>query len=266
MVARSDPANYGKLEVFDVSSATGSVTGPMQFDANTLTDADITRQLTLLNTEGSRVRAGNLLLIPIENTLVYVRPIYVEATTATALPRLQQVIVGVGEDLAMRATFAEALDAVIPGLGASDVIDQGGPEPGGETPTTEPPTTGPTTTGPPTSGPSTTGPPTTGPTTSEATGDGGGETPGTDVPSTLDDLLLEADVAFSNAEQALASGDLGEYQRQVDRARDALERARTLLNVPPTAPAPSEENEATTTTQGGQSGAEVPTSAPVGEA
>ena len=270
MVARSDPDSYGRLEVFDVSSTGGTVTGPVQFDANTMTDAEITRQLTLLNTEGSRVRAGNLLLIPIENTLVYVRPIYVEATTTTALPRLQEVIVGVGDRLAMRPTFAEALDAVIPGLGATGTIDQGGPEPGatGEQPGTgEQPDTG--------EQPGTGEQPDTGEQPPAPTDDG------EELPTEVDEWLQRADEAFEAAEQALDAGDLGEYQTQVDQARDALRQAQDLISGPTTT-APAAAGEAgqaddgggtgggdggTTTTEGGQGGGGQPaTSAPVGEA
>jgi len=259
MVARSDPGSYGKLEVFDVMSTEGTVTGPIQFDANTMTDSEITRQLTLLNTEGSRVRAGNLLLIPIENTLVYVRPIYVEATTTTALPRLQEVIVGVGDRLAMRPTFAEALDAVIPGLGATETIDQGGPEPG-----TRPESPG----------------------AAEEPEDGEPQPPPTttgedeeELPTELDALLQRADEAFAAAEAALAAGDLGEYQTQVDLARRALDQAQVLIGGPTTT-APDaagdgagaagdtgDDDDGATTSEGGQGGGGQPaTSAPVGEA
>jgi uncharacterized membrane protein (UPF0182 family) len=210
MVARSDPENYGKLEVFDVSSAVGAVRGPVQFDAEAQANAEIARQISLLNQQGSQVEAGNLLLIPIENSLVYVRPLYVAAAGGNVrFPRLQQVIVGVGDRVEMRPTFEEALDAVVPGLALSAEA---------ETPTTpELPSEG------------------------ETPGTDDGETPSgePELPADVLDLLGQARLAFERADAALASGDLADYADAVDEARALLLQAelrlREIQGLPPPA-------------------------------
>ena len=71
---------------------------------------------TLLNQNGSTVVPGNLLLIPVENSLLYVRPLYIEATGTTAVPELQLVIVGVGPEVVIADSFEAALASAIPGL------------------------------------------------------------------------------------------------------------------------------------------------------
>ena len=77
MVAKSDPAQYGKLESFTMPTGNNTVYGPVQVNSTILNTSDISQKFTLLNQQGSRVEQGSLQLIPIEDSLLYIRPIYV---------------------------------------------------------------------------------------------------------------------------------------------------------------------------------------------
>jgi len=88
------------------------VWGPMQFEAKVDNDARISPKLSLWGQGGSFVIRGNTLIIPIEDSLLYVEPVYIQAQ-ATALPALKQVVVAYGERLEMRDTLDEALRAVL---------------------------------------------------------------------------------------------------------------------------------------------------------
>jgi len=110
IAARSDQPHYGDLVVYKFSAAE-SFLGPMQFES--LIDADdyISQQFSLWNVEGSQVVRGNTLIIPIENSLLYVEPIYIVSTEA-AFPVLKQVILSSGERIVMKATLDEALESL----------------------------------------------------------------------------------------------------------------------------------------------------------
>ena len=117
MVVHYDPERYGEIEVYEIRSST-PVDGPALFNSNIQTEEEISERVTLLNQNGSTVVPGNLLLIPVENSLLYVRPLYIEATGTTAVPELQLVIVGVGPEVKIADSFEAALAAAIPDLQA----------------------------------------------------------------------------------------------------------------------------------------------------
>ena len=104
MVVHNDPERYGEIEVYEIRSST-PVDGPALFNSNIQTEEEISERVTLLNQNGSTVVPGNLLLIPVENSLLYVRPLYIEATGTTAVPELQLVIVGVGPEVKIADSF-----------------------------------------------------------------------------------------------------------------------------------------------------------------
>ena len=110
MTARCDEEEYGKLLVY-VFPKNKLVFGPMQVEARIDQDDHISQWFTLRNQQGSTVIRGDLLVIPIENALLYVEPIYLQATQ-TQLPELKQVIVAFDQRVEMRSTLAEALAAV----------------------------------------------------------------------------------------------------------------------------------------------------------
>ena len=209
MIAHSDPDRYGQLEVFEVP-ADVVVDGPAQFNSNIQTEIEISREITLLNGNGSQVRQGNLLLIPIGNSLIYVRPLYVEATGGTAVPEIQQVIVGVGDRIVMRPTLEAALAEIVPGFDPLGLGDE--PEVPGSVSDADD--------GEP---PSVTVPPTE-------------RAPDDPDPLSASALLDAAAEAFDAADAALRRGDLAGYQAEVERVEDFLRRARDLLAVEPEDP------------------------------
>jgi uncharacterized protein len=111
MVAKADPDEYGKLEVF-VMPRDRQVDGPAIVNARINQDPEISQLITLLSRAGSEVLLGNLVLIPVEQSLIYIRPLYVQATGANAVPELKKVIVAFGDRIALRDTLQDALVAV----------------------------------------------------------------------------------------------------------------------------------------------------------
>ena len=111
MVAKGDPSQYGKLEVF-VMPRDRQVDGPAIVNARINQDPEISQLITLLSRAGSEVILGNLVIIPVEQSLIYIRPLYVQATGANAVPELKKVIVAFGDRIAIRDTFQDALVAV----------------------------------------------------------------------------------------------------------------------------------------------------------
>ena len=115
LAARSDPPNYGKLVVYNFPKQK-LIYGPRQIEARIDQDSFISQQLTLWNQRGSQVIRGNLLVVPIERSLVYVEPLYIAAEKGQ-LPELKRVIVGFGDRIAMDETLDGALARVFGGPG-----------------------------------------------------------------------------------------------------------------------------------------------------
>jgi uncharacterized membrane protein (UPF0182 family) len=110
MAANSDPENYGDLTVYMLPKQK-LVYGPMQIDARINQTPDISQQLTLWNQQGSRVIRGNIFVIPIDNSILYVEPLYLQSEQ-TELPELKRVIVSYGSKIAMEKDLTTALNAV----------------------------------------------------------------------------------------------------------------------------------------------------------
>ncbi|NEP46517.1 MAG: COG1615 family transporter, partial [Okeania sp. SIO2H7] len=108
--ARSDGENYGKLLLYQFPKQR-LVYGPEQIEALLNQDPEISQQISLWNRQGSRAVQGNLLVIPIEQSLLYVEPIYLEAER-NSLPTLARVVVAYENRIVMRETLAESLQAV----------------------------------------------------------------------------------------------------------------------------------------------------------
>jgi uncharacterized membrane protein (UPF0182 family) len=105
-----DPANYGRLLAYKFPKEE-RVLGPQQVETKIDQDGFLSAQLSLWNQQGSRVIRGNTLVIPIDNSLLYVEPIYLQAEAA-AYPELRLVAVMHGDNL----SYAETLDKAIQGL------------------------------------------------------------------------------------------------------------------------------------------------------
>jgi uncharacterized membrane protein (UPF0182 family) len=118
LAARCDAPDYGKLIVYEFPKDK-LVYGPFQIEARINQTTEISQQLTLWNQTGSRViRGANLLVIPIENSILYVSPLYLRAEHGH-LPELKRVIAAYGEHVVMKETLAEALSALFMESGAA---------------------------------------------------------------------------------------------------------------------------------------------------
>ncbi|MFQ5540080.1 MAG: UPF0182 family protein, partial [Candidatus Binatia bacterium] len=113
LAARSDGANYGKLISLNFPK-TKLVYGPKQIDARIDQDANISQKLTLWGQAGSQVIRGSLLAIPIENSLLYVQPLYISAEKGS-LPELKRVITAFGNRIAMEETLRQSLERLFGG-------------------------------------------------------------------------------------------------------------------------------------------------------
>ena len=201
MIGKSDLADYGTLQVFEMPGA--QVDGPAIVNSNIQTEVEISEQISLLNQEGSQVRLGNLLLIPIEQSILYVRPLYVQAQGETQVPELKRVIVAFGDEVVMENTLEEALIEIFgqspETLEDAPTDDTGATDPGDEVPQEDAPEEAP---------------------------------PDEDAPEeiqTVEQLLQRAVEAFAEADQALSDGDLATYQEKVEEAQQAITTALALL-------------------------------------
>jgi uncharacterized membrane protein (UPF0182 family) len=113
MAAKSDMSDYGKLIVYKFPKDK-LVYGPMQIEARIDQDPIISSQLSLWNQKGSSVIRGNLLVIPIEDSIMYVEPLYLKSEQSQ-IPELKRVIVAYGERIAMEQTLEESLNVVFGG-------------------------------------------------------------------------------------------------------------------------------------------------------
>ena len=110
LAARSDGENYGKLLAY-LFPKERTVDGPSQIENRIGQDTIITEQLALWGRGGSRVIRGNLLLIPLGKSILYVEPVFLEAETG-GIPELKRVIVAAGERVAMEPTLQESLAVI----------------------------------------------------------------------------------------------------------------------------------------------------------
>ncbi|MEW6080569.1 MAG: UPF0182 family protein [Bacillota bacterium] len=123
LAARSDGENYGELMLFRFPKDR-LVFGPMQIEARIDQDAFISQQLTLWGQVGSSVIRGNLLVIPINSSLLYIEPLYLQST-GSRIPEFKRIIVAYGDQIVMENDLASAL-AVLFGEGGP------GPTPPGD--------------------------------------------------------------------------------------------------------------------------------------
>ena len=108
MVGRSDGDHYGELVVYRPPSS--NFDGPALAEERIRNDEEVASLQTLLSQRGSSVLFGELLLVPIEDSILYVRPLYVQAEGDSTVPELERVIVAVGERVVMANSLQEALE------------------------------------------------------------------------------------------------------------------------------------------------------------
>ncbi|MDX1617648.1 MAG: UPF0182 family protein [Balneolaceae bacterium] len=134
MTARSDFPYYGEVEVFKLPKER-LIFGPAQIEAKIDQDTDISRQLSLWDQRGSQVIRGNLMVVPIENSFLYVEPVFLIAD-GVDIPQLQRVIATAGEKVVMEPTLDLAIEALFgkapqpqarPVAAAADTVPAQGP-------------------------------------------------------------------------------------------------------------------------------------------
>ena len=192
VAARMDEPNYGATRVYRFPSDT-SIFGPAQIEARIVQDPLISQQFTLWSQGGSTVIQGNLIVVPVDDSLIYLQPVYLQSQQS-AFPEFQRIIVASPRQVVWAETLGEALDLLL--------------EAEGEAPTT-PPTATPTPTTPPT--------PTPGP--SPSVGPNG-------MPADVPGLVTFANEHFELAQAALRDGDFALYGEEIAKVEAALQ----LLN------------------------------------
>jgi uncharacterized protein len=205
IMARNDPRHYGQIVLF--STENSSALSPAQAASSIESDPIISQEFTLLNQQQSKVIRGDVQLIPIGSTIMYVRPIWVEGESSQTYPRYRFVAAVVGDRAVLGFDVQDAAQALANGTrtraqiqgfgnagGISNVIN-----PGSSTTTTTPGSTTPSTT----------------PTTSNAS---------------VQTLLAQAADEFAAADAALKAGGpsaLASYQAHITRAKNLVQQAQT---------------------------------------
>ncbi|HXX40388.1 MAG TPA: UPF0182 family protein [bacterium] len=175
MAGRSDPPNYGRLLVYQFPKSQ-TVFGPMQIEARINQDPTISAALTLWSQQGSHVIRGDLLVVPIADSVLYIEPLYLQAE-GSALPELKRVIVIYRSQVVMEPTLNEALDRI---FGAPSVRQPPASSPGG--PQALPPTA----------------------------------SQSAPVPGRIASLVAEESATYARARAALRAGDFATYARDID--------------------------------------------------
>jgi hypothetical protein len=186
LVARSDGEHYGNMRVFEFPKQK-LVFGPRQVVARIAQDQVIAPQITLWNQQGSQVIWGTLMVIPIEESLIYVRPLYLRASGGR-IPELTRVIVAYENRIVMDETLEAGLSQLFGGRGAPSA------------PSTPPPSTSPTSTSTPPPSP-----------------EGGPD---------LTALAAEARAHYDRAVAAQKAGDWATYGAELQQLGQALARMR----------------------------------------
>jgi uncharacterized membrane protein (UPF0182 family) len=188
LVARSDGENYGRLRVFEFPKQK-LVFGPRQVVARINQDQTISPQITLWNQQGSQVIWGTLMVIPVEDSLIYVRPLYLKASGGR-IPELTRVIVAYQNQIVMAETLEAGLASIFGERGAAAPAPAVAP-PGG-TQTAAP-------TAPPAGAPPAAG---------------------------VDALATEARSHYDRALAAQRAGDWAKYGEEIRALGEALQRMR----------------------------------------
>lgn len=136
-IARNDGEHYGKLLVYRLPKEK-AIYGPMQIESMIDQDTDISKEFSLWGQQGSTYIRGNLLTIPIEDSFIFVEPVYLQASNENSLPEVKRVIVVYGSTIAYKPTLKEALEVL---FGKTTVSGPAGEEPQDEVPDDNAPAT-----------------------------------------------------------------------------------------------------------------------------
>ncbi len=200
VAAHNDPSKYGGVSIFDFPRAS-NVFGPQQIEALIAQNKDISQQITLWGQVGSKVILGNLLVIPLQNSLMYIEPVYLQASS-NGLPVFQKVIVGTQTQIVWGNTLQDSLNQIYAGQGAS--TPGSSPSPGAS------------------ATPGSSG--TAGPTPSAL--------PSVSLTGTAQQLIAQANAHYQAAQTALHNGDLATYQQEMNTVGQLLSQLEKVLGTP----------------------------------
>jgi uncharacterized membrane protein (UPF0182 family) len=122
-VARNDGENYGEKLIYTFPKDK-TVDGPMMIESRIDQDSTISPQFTLWSQEGSQVIRGNLVTVPIDNSLLYVEPVYIQATNENSIPELKRVIVVYKDNIVMENDLKTAFNKIFGELPNEQVIEK----------------------------------------------------------------------------------------------------------------------------------------------
>ena len=108
-IAGCDPGNYGKIIITNFPKGE-LVYGPAQIDALINQDPAIAEQFTLWDQAGSQIVRGKMIILPIGNSVLFIQPVYLKATSRVSIPELQRIIMSEGETVVMEASIQQAYD------------------------------------------------------------------------------------------------------------------------------------------------------------
>ena len=202
VAARMDGEAYGEVQVYRFPADT-TVFGPAQIEARIDQDPLISAQVSLWNQSGSNVIRGSLIVVPLDDALIYLQPVYLQST-GSAFPEFTRIVVASPRQVVWAETLGEALRLLL----AAE--DSGAPVPS-PTPT---PTPGPT--------PAPGSTPTPRPSGTPA------PTPGTALPADVPGLIEYANAHFELAQAALRDGDFARYGVEIALVEAALQRLQVL--------------------------------------
>lgn len=117
LVARNDGDKYGDLILYQMPK-NKTVYGPMQVEAQIDQNTEISKEFSLWDSSGSKYSRGNMFVVPIEDSLLYIEPVYLEATNSS-IPEVKRIIVAYNDNIAYESTLAEALNKLF-GEGSVD--------------------------------------------------------------------------------------------------------------------------------------------------
>ncbi|MBP2027463.1 uncharacterized membrane protein (UPF0182 family) [Acetoanaerobium pronyense] len=182
LIARNDGEDYGKLRLYEFPK-NKTIIGPEQIEARISNNDVISRDLALWDSRGSQVIRGHLLTIPIEDSILYIEPLYIRAGSENAIPEVRRIIGVYGDRVVMDDNLEKVIerlfDRSLPVTGDLEVDDIPVDDPSAEVPILD---------------------------------------------SDYQELIMRANTLYEEAQEALRSGELGEYQRKVNEIGEILRR------------------------------------------